>query len=73
MVPFMILEVAAMSGDLQLVELLLDSGASASICFAVHLSALKGEAERKDNYCCYIFFALSAITATRRQHCSGAY
>ncbi|XP_076440346.1 LOW QUALITY PROTEIN: uncharacterized protein LOC143279908 [Babylonia areolata] len=42
LVAFMPLEVAAIMGDLDLAQVLLDNGASASICFAVHLAALKG-------------------------------
>jgi hypothetical protein len=42
LMPFMALEVAAILGDLDLASLLLECGASASICFAVHLAALKG-------------------------------
>ena len=42
LVPFMALEVAAILDDLDLAELLLENGASVSVCFAVHLAALKG-------------------------------
>ena len=41
--PFMALEVAAILDDLDLANLLLESGASVSICFAVHLAALRGQ------------------------------
>ena len=46
LVPFMALEVAAILDDLDLAMLLLESGASASICFAMHLAALKGQWRR---------------------------
>lgn len=42
MLPYMPLEMAAMTGNESLVDILLEFEASASICFAVHLAAIKG-------------------------------